>query len=263
MGILNVTPDSFSDGGLYIDPSRACERALEMVEEGASVIDIGGESTRPGVQELGYEDELARVKPLLEKLAGTLPVPFSIDTRKAAIARIALDAGASIINDISGTRHDPDMVPTAIQYGAAVIVMHMQGTPQTMQRAPHYDDTVSEIITWLDSRTRELTAAGIDEEKIIIDPGIGFGKRLNDNLRIIHEIGDFHSLGFPVLIGYSRKSFIGTLTEQQPGGRLWGGFAALGKSLEGGVHMVRVHDVKETADFIKVWRSIERKENVR
>jgi dihydropteroate synthase len=257
MGILNVTLDSFSDGGRFIEPSKAVARAHEMVAEGAAIVDIGGESSRPGARELTAEEELSRVRPILERLSGEIEAPISIDTRKSAVAAEALCLGASIINDISGLRDDPEIVKTAARSGAAVIVMHMQGTPETMQDDPYYEDAVSDIISWFEERTDELVAAGVARDKIIIDPGIGFGKRLVDNLDILHGIGDFRGLGFPLLVGYSRKSFIGMLTDRTPGERLWGGFAALGRCLDAGVQIVRVHDVKETIDYIKVWRAIE------
>jgi dihydropteroate synthase len=258
-GILNVTPDSFSDGGRYLDPEKAIERAIEMVEEGAGIIDIGAESTRPGAKELDAAEELARVMPVLEELTRRLAVPLSIDTRKAVVARSAVEAGAAIINDVSGLRHDPAMVETALATGAAVVVMHMLGTPETMQRDPRYDEATSEIISWFEERTADLVRAGIDHSKIIIDPGIGFGKRLQDNASVIAEIGDFRALGFPVMVGYSRKSFIGTITGGEPDRRLAGGLAAFAKCLAGGVQIVRVHDVKETVDFLKVWRAIEQR----
>jgi dihydropteroate synthase len=260
MGVLNVTPDSFSDGNLYIEPERAAERALEMADEGAAIIDVGGESSRPGAMDCSAEEELARVMPVLQRLAGNLKVPVSIDTRKKEVARAAIDAGADIINDISGLRHDPGMLSAAVEHGAAVIIMHMQGRPETMQRSPVYDDPVTEIIEWLEERTRESISKGLSAGKIIIDPGIGFGKRLDDNLHIIDEIGDFHALGFPVCVGYSRKSFIGAITGGDPGGRLSGGLAVLGRCIEAGVQIVRVHDVKETAEFIKVWKTVKREE---
>lgn len=258
-GVLNVTPDSFSDGSAFLDPGRALEKAAAMIEEGAGILDIGGESTRPGAAEVDAAEELSRVMPVLGKLAGTVTIPISIDTRKATVARAAMEAGAAIINDVSGLRHDPAMVETAVATRAAVAVMHMQGIPESMQRDPRYEDPTSEIIAWFEERTGELMRAGIDPAKIIIDPGIGFGKRLQDNLSIIAEIGDFRGLGFPVMIGYSRKSFIGTITDHGASGRLAGGLAALAKCLAGGVGIVRVHDVKETVDFIKVWNAIERK----
>lgn len=260
VGILNVTPDSFSDGGLYLDPDAACDRARQMVAEGAAIIDIGGESTRPGSRSMTAREELSRVMGPLEKIAGAVNVPISIDTRSAEVARAAIEAGAAIINDISGLGHDPQMVEVAADTGAAVIVMHMQGAPETMQDDPHYDDAVSEIITWLDERTTALIARGVPREKIIVDPGIGFGKRLGDNLAIIEEIAAFHGLGFPILVGYSRKSFIGGITGREPAERIYGGLAALGKCLQAGVQLVRVHNVMETADFIKVWRALEQED---
>ena len=261
MGILNVTPDSFSDGGEFLDPSRAVDRALEMIEQGAGIIDIGGESSRPGSRELQVEEELSRVAPILEGLDGRTDVPISIDTRKAGVAEAAIGLGASIINDISGLTHDPAMMETAARSGAAVVVMHMQGTPETMQDDPYYDDAVTEIMDWLASRADDLISSGVSREKIIIDPGIGFGKRLIDNLALFRGIGDFRGLGFPLMIGHSRKSFIGILTGRDPVDRLWGGFAALGASLDGGAQLVRVHDVKETVDYIKVWKAITMKGN--
>jgi dihydropteroate synthase len=257
MGVLNVTPDSFSDGGAFLDPGAAHERALAMIEEGAGVIDVGGESTRPGAAAASAETELERVMPVLRRLGGTIPVPLSIDTRRATVARAAIDAGASIVNDVSGLRHDPAMVETAREAGAAVVVMHMQGTPETMQASPSYEDATGEIIAWFEERTAELVRAGIDREKIIVDPGLGFGKRLQDNLAILNELGDFAGLGFPVMVGYSRKSFLGRITGREPALRLHGGLAALAKCLAGGAAFVRVHDVAETVDFLKVWKATE------
>jgi dihydropteroate synthase len=257
MGVLNVTPDSFSDGGAFLDPGAAHERALAMIEEGARVIDVGGESTRPGAAEMSAETELGRVMPLLRRLGGAIPVPLSIDTRRAAVARAALDAGASIVNDVSGLRHDPAMIEAVRDSGAAVVVMHMQGTPETMQANPSYTDVTGEIIAWFEERTAELLRAGVDREKIIVDPGLGFGKRSEDNLTILNELGDFAGLGFPVMVGYSRKSFIGKVTGREPAMRLHGGLAALAKCLAGGAAFVRVHDVGETVDFLKVWKAIE------
>lgn len=261
MGILNVTPDSFSDGGRFIEPSEGLDRALEMVEEGAGIIDIGGESSRPGATGLNVKEELSRVMPLLERLQGTLPVPISIDTRKAAVADAAADAGASIINDISGLTHDEAMTDTVIRRGTAVVVMHMLGTPETMQDDPSYSDPVSEIVSWLEERVTVLINAGIEREKIIIDPGLGFGKRLRDNLEILEQAGDFHSLGFPVLMGHSRKSFIGTITGREPADRLAGGLAAVGACLDAGIQILRVHDVGATVDFVKTWKAINRKDD--
>ncbi len=259
MGIINVTPDSFSDGGKYIDPILASDRAMEMVENGASIIDIGGESTRPGSAEIDDREELKRIVPVLERLAGKIDVPISIDTRKASVAKEAIDCCASIINDISALRSDPGMIDVALRSGAAVVLMHMQGTPENMQKAPHYDDAVKEIIEWLEGATEDLVSKGLRRDKIIVDPGIGFGKRLEHNLEIIDRIDDFHDIGYPLLIGYSRKSFLGKITGREAGERLPAGLAALGKCLVGGVQIIRTHDVGETADFIKTWTAIERR----
>ncbi|MBN2185079.1 MAG: dihydropteroate synthase [Candidatus Krumholzibacteriota bacterium] len=259
MGILNLTPDSFSDGGLYTDPSAALDRAEQMVEEGASIIDLGGESSRPGAKELEKETELARVIPVLEKIAKKIDIPISIDTRKASVAEAAVGSGATIINDISGLRHDPGMTDVAIRSGAAIVVMHMQGTPEIMQDDPEYSDTVHEIIDWLDENTKRIISAGVEKEKIIIDPGIGFGKRLNDNLDIIGQAADFHTLGFPVMIGYSRKSFLGMITGRSEQDRVQGGLAVLGRCLAADIQILRMHDIKEGSDFIKVWNAIEKR----
>ncbi len=259
MGILNLTPDSFSDGGRYSEPSAALERAEQLVEEGAAIIDIGGESSRPGAKELDIHTEIARVMPALEKIAGKIAVPISIDTRKAAVAEAAIGSGASMINDISGMRHDPDMPSVAIRSGAAVVVMHMQGSPENMQDSPRYSDPVHEIISWLDKNTKRLISEGIKKEKIIIDPGIGFGKRLDDNLDIIAQAADFHTLGFPVMIGYSRKSFIGTITGRGETERVCGGLGILGRCLAADIPILRMHDVKEGSDFIKVWEAVQKR----
>jgi len=259
MGILNVTPDSFSDGGAWMEPGRAVDRALQMAREGAGIIDVGGESTRPGARAPDAAEELGRVMPVIEKLAGETGLPISIDTRKHEVAAAAMKAGASMINDISGGTRDPLIVDVARETGAAIVVMHMQGTPETMQDSPSYEDPVSEIISWLDSRTGDIIARGVDRGKIIVDPGIGFGKRLQDNLEIVDHAGDFLSLGFPVMVGLSRKSFLGTITGREPGERVWGGLAAAASCLDGGIGILRVHDVKETSDFIEVWKAIKRR----
>ncbi len=260
MGILNVTPDSFSDGGQFIDPAAAAERAAEMIGQGAAIIDIGGESSRPGAAELDPSEELDRIAPVLEKTAGLGSAVISIDTRHSLVAQEAVSLGASIINDISGFTHDPEMAGIAARSGAAVVVMHMKGTPETMQDDPDYDDAPGEISSWLESATGDLVKNGIARGKIIVDPGIGFGKRLEDNLEIIERIGDLHTLGYPVLVGHSRKSFIGTITGRDgPGERLSGGLAVTGICLDAGVQILRVHDVRETADYIAVWKAINRK----
>jgi dihydropteroate synthase len=257
MGVLNVTPDSFSDGGHFSDPEAAVERAEQMIGEGASIIDIGGESSRPGATELHPSEELDRVVPVLEKAAGLSGAVISIDTRHSEVAREAVKLGASFINDISGLTHDPGMIEVARESAAAVVVMHMKGTPETMQDDPVYDDAPEEIISWLESASDRLVENGIAEDKIIIDPGIGFGKRLEDNLEIIDRIGDLHSLGYPVLVGHSRKSFVGSITGRKvPRERISGGLAVTGRCLDAGVQILRVHDVRETADYISVWKAI-------
>jgi dihydropteroate synthase len=260
MGILNVTPDSFSDGGHFSDPSAAAERAAQMVEEGASIIDIGGESSRPGATDLNPAEELDRVAPVLEKTAGLSGAVISIDTRHSEVAREAMRLGASIINDISGLTHDPGMNEVALGSDAAVVVMHMKGTPETMQDDPVYENAPDEISAWLESSADRLVKNGIAHDKIIIDPGIGFGKRLEDNVEIINRIGDLHTLGYPVLVGHSRKSFIGSITGRDiPGERTGGGLAVTGMCLDAGVQILRIHDVRETTDYIKVWKAINRR----
>ena len=257
MGIINVTPDSFSDGGLLADPSAATERAAQMIDEGASIVDIGGESSRPGAAELTPTEELDRVAPVLEKTAGLPGAVISIDTRHSEVAREAVRLGVSIINDISGFTHDPGMTEVAARSGTAVVVMHMKGTPETMQDDPNYTDAPDEVSAWLESAADRLVEGGIASEKIIVDPGIGFGKGLKDNLEIIDRAGDLHTLGYPVLVGYSRKSFIGEITgRDRPGERIYGGLAVTGRCLDAGIQILRVHDVRKTADYIRVWKAI-------
>lgn len=263
MGILNVTPDSFSDGGRHLDPEAAVFRAVEMVDAGADIIDVGGESSRPGATPVSLDEERRRVMPVIEGLTGRIDAPISIDTRRAAIAREAAGLGAAIVNDISGMTHDPDMADVVRDTGCAAVIMHMQGTPETMQRDPRYVDPVGEIAAWLDERALALRNAGVQQEKIIVDPGIGFGKRLADNLAILREIAAFHGLGYPVLVGFSRKSFIGSLTGRDSDNRLAGGLAAFEACVSGGVQIVRVHDVPETIDFLRVRLAIGGEEAVR
>jgi len=264
MGILNVTPDSFSDGGRFLDPGEAAERAAELVEEGAAIIDVGGESSRPGSGGVDPAEELRRVAPVLERVIPSVGIPVSIDTRNASTAGEALRLGAAIVNDISALRHDPSMASVVRETGAAVIIMHMLGTPETMQDDPRYDDPAAEIVDWLGAAAAGLIEQGIATDKIIVDPGIGFGKRLQHNLDIIDRIGDFHTLGYPVCVGHSRKSFIGALTGRpEPADRVFGGMAALARCLEEGVQLLRVHDVRAARDFIEVWRAIERKDGER
>ncbi|MCL6518474.1 MAG: dihydropteroate synthase [Armatimonadetes bacterium] len=258
MGILNVTPDSFSDGGLYVDKNAAIERGLEMIDEGADVIDIGGESSRPGAEPVPVEEELARVVPIIQELSKRVSVPISIDTYKPEVARAALDAGASIINDITGLVN-PLMRALAAERKVPVIIMHMKGNPQTMQDNPVYEDVVSEVMKFLRQRTEQVVEAGLPEEYVIIDPGIGFGKTVEHNLEIIYKLRDFKSLGSPILIGTSRKSFIGKiLGGLPPTGRLEGTAATVAISIANGANIVRVHDVKQMAKVARMTDAIVR-----
>ncbi|MFS8543650.1 MAG: dihydropteroate synthase [Limnochordales bacterium] len=244
MGVLNVTPDSFSDGGRHLEPRAAVARAREMVAQGADVLDIGGESTRPGARPVAAAEELERVLPVVEQLAGRMAVPISIDTTKAAVARQALAAGAHIINDISALRFDPEMAAVAAAYDAPVVLMHMQGTPADMQANPVYQAVVPEILDFLDGAVARAVAAGIRRERILVDPGIGFGKNLDHNLQILRELSAFRLTGCPVLLGPSRKTFIGQLLHLPPGERVEGTGAAVALGIAHGAAMVRVHDVE-------------------
>ena len=259
MGVLNVTPDSFSDGGMFIDTGKAIQRAIEMVEEGADIIDIGGESSRPGSEPVSEMEELQRVLPIISALKEKINVPISIDTYKASIAEKAIENGIEIVNDISGLRFDKKMVDVIRKTNVGVIIMHMKGTPRDMQKNPHYDDVIQEIYDFLKERTDFAITKGLNKDSIIIDPGIGFGKRLQDNLTIINRVAEFKSLGFPVLIGASRKSFIGITLDLPVTERLEGSLAACAVAMEGGVDILRVHDVKETKRFIDMYEHIRSK----
>ncbi|HEX6642590.1 MAG TPA: dihydropteroate synthase [Thermoanaerobaculia bacterium] len=257
MAILNVTPDSFSDGGMHFDPVVAIEAALRMEADGAAMIDVGGESTRPGSDAVPIDEELARVIPVIEGIRRRSGIPISIDTRKARVAEAAIEAGANIINDVSALRHDPEMRPLAARTGASVILMHMRGEPRTRQEHPQYDDVVrdvaSELATWRD----EAIAAGVAKDKIYVDPGIGFGKTYAHNLALLAHCDELARIA-PVVIGASRKGFIGHLTGQPNGApRMAGSLAAVAAAHRGGAAIVRVHDVRETVDFLKVLNAIE------
>jgi dihydropteroate synthase len=244
MGILNVTPDSFSDGGLYADPVRALEHAREMVSQGADILDIGGESTRPGADPLTEEEELRRIIPIIEQLSTEIAAPISVDTYKSSVARKALDAGVSIVNDISGLRFSPDMAQVVADYGAAVVIMHIKGTPRDMQVNPVYRDVVGEIIEYLEESAAIALKAGIVNDRIMIDPGIGFGKTLEHNLTILERLDEFRALGFPIVLGTSRKRFIGTVLDiADPKNRIEGSAATVALGIQRGAHIVRVHDV--------------------
>ncbi len=259
MGILNVTPDSFSEGGLYFDKSAAVKRAYQMAEEGADVIDIGGESTRPGSVPVPIEEEMDRTIPVIKEIAKNIKIPISIDTYKAEVARRALDAGASIVNDISGMRFDPDMPRVVSENKAPVVLMHIKGNPKTMQQTPVYEALIPEIMDYLRLSIRLALKFGISEDKIIIDPGIGFGKTFDHNLKIIKNLHEFTLLEKPILIGPSRKAFIGRILGDVPAsGRLEGTSAAVAASILNGANIVRVHDVKEMKKVALVADAVKR-----
>jgi dihydropteroate synthase len=242
MGILNVTPDSFSDGGEFTSIDKALNHAKKMVEDGANIIDIGGESTRPGSQPVSVAEELNRVLPIVERLLRETNVPLSIDTMKHEVAEACLKRGVHILNDVSGLRN-PEMIKVAAKYDVPVIIMHMLGNPKTMQETPRYTDVVSEIKTYLRAQATQAKAAGISQ--IIVDPGLGFGKTLTNNLNIIKNLHEFSDLGYPILVGPSRKSFIGQVLNQPIANRLSGSIAATIISAMNGANIIRVHDVKE------------------
>jgi dihydropteroate synthase len=246
MGILNVTPDSFSDGGKFFKLDDAVKQGIKMAEEGADIIDVGGESTRPGSNPLTVEEELSRVIPVIEALSKEVDIPISIDTYKARVAKEALDAGAQMMNDISALRVDPEMKKVAAEYDVPIVLMHIKGTPKNMQENPYYEDVIGEITEYLQDSIKIATDAGVDAGKIIIDPGIGFGKRLEDNLNILKNLKKFSILGCPILIGCSRKSFIGKILDLSVEERLVGSLAALAVAVMNGANIVRVHDVKES-----------------
>lgn len=259
MGILNVTPDSFSDAGLFFDESAAVKRAFQIVEEGADIIDIGGESTRPGSEPLPLEEELRRTIPVIATLAKEISVPISIDTYKAAVAKRALDAGASLVNDISGLRFDPEMPAVVSEYKVPVVIMHIKGSPKNMQKNPVYEALIPEVLDYLREGIATAERAGVSQDRIVIDPGIGFGKTFEQNLEIIQNLNIFTLLEKPVLIGPSRKAFIGKiLGDAAPGERLEGTAAALAIAIMNGANIVRVHDVKEMRKVAKVADAVKR-----
>lgn len=255
-GIVNVTPDSFSDGGRFLDPEAALAHGLRLVEEGADALDVGGESTRPGSAGVSAEEEIARVRPVLERLVPAAGVPVSIDTCKLEVARVALDLGAAIVNDVSGLRQRdssgrPALAALAAPRGASLIVMHMQGEPATMQAAPRYDDVVSEVSGALARAAREAQAAGVSQDRIAIDPGIGFGKSLEHSLTILRRMEALCALGYPVMIGVSRKSLFEKLLGLPVGERLEAGLAASVLAFERGARLFRTHDVQATVRALR------------
>lgn len=258
MGILNITPDSFSDGGRYFSWSAALNRAKEIIQEGADIIDVGGESSRPGSEPVSLEDELQRVVPMVKALRQFSQTAISVDTTKAEVARRSLEAGADVINDISALRFDREMVAVVRDFGALVVLMHMQGEPKTMQQAPYYDDCVAEICRFFEERVEFCLGQGISRDRIILDPGIGFGKRLEDNIEILNHLERFRQIGFPLMIGTSRKSFIGLITgvKDPPEKRIGGSIASALLGMQNGVDVLRVHDVAATIEAIKVFEAI-------
>ena len=267
MGILNVTPDSFSDGGWFFNERDAISHAERMIEAGADVLDIGGESSRPFSEPVSPEEELRRVIPVIKTISEKVPVPISIDTTKSVVARAALDAGASIVNDISALRMDPDMTGVVREFGCPVVLMHMKGSPKTMQENPHYDDPVEEIKSFLKKAILEAETKGIDRSRVIVDPGVGFGKSFAHNLTLINHLKTFESLGVPILVGASRKAFIRNLLKEISYGENekealriidTGTQAATAAAILNGANIVRVHDVRMAAATVKVIDAIKK-----
>ena len=258
MGVVNVTPDSFSDGGRWLDAGAALTHARQLIAQGADILDVGGESTRPGAEPVSAEEEVARVTPLIRAIRAESGIPISIDTMKPQVARAAVEAGADIWNDVTALRFAPDSLAVAAELGCEVVLMHMQGEPRTMQQEPRYGDVVAEVRQHLANRAEAAIAAGVSREKIWLDPGIGFGKHSTaHNLPLLAHLESLVELGFPVLLGVSRKRFIGALDgDAPPGQRLGGSIAAALVGATAGIAAVRVHDVRETRQALRVWEAI-------
>jgi dihydropteroate synthase len=256
VGVLNITPDSFSDGGQNFDSSRAIDRALEMESEGADIIEVGGESTRPGSARISVDDELSRVLPALSELEGRVRVPIAIDTYKSEVAAAAVALGASIINDVSALRFDPAVADVAARKGAVLILMHMRGDPATMQKIEQSPDIFAEIESDLTTAIQVAESRGVERNQIVIDPGIGFGKTLEQNLAIINHLDRFERFGLPLMLGTSRKTFIGRLTGRPEGNRLFGTAASVSVAILRGAHIVRVHDVKQLVEVARITDAI-------
>ena len=252
MGVLNVTPDSFYDGGRRAAPGRAIADGVDLAEAGADIIDIGGESTRPGAKPVSAEEEMERILPILQGLRRKLNVPISVDTYKSRVARAALDAGADIVNDISALRFDPEMISLAAAEKIPIVLMHMQGRPQTMQTDPRYEDVVQEVKQFLIEQMQQAVSQGIEAANIVLDPGIGFGKTLEHNLALLRKLSELASVGQPLLVGASRKGFIGKILSVEPGERLEGSLAAAVAAVLAGANIIRTHDVKETRCALRV-----------
>jgi dihydropteroate synthase len=255
MGVVNVTPDSFSDGGLYLDPEAAIAHGRGLAEEGAEILDVGGESTRPGAEAVSVEEELRRVVPVVEGLR-EMEARVSVDTSKAAVAAAALDAGAEIVNDVTALRGDPEMAALCAERGCGVVLMHMLGTPRTMQDDPRYDDVVAEVKAFLAERLDAAVAAGISEEAVLLDPGIGFGKTLDHNTELLRRLGELRELGRPLVVGTSRKSFIGRLDGSPASERIGGTVASSLLAAANGAEVLRVHDVAAVRQALAVAKAI-------
>jgi len=256
MGVVNVTPDSFFDGGRFLDVESAVAHAVRLVEEGADLLDIGAESTRPGAEIVNEVEECRRAIPVVAAIARAVTVPISIDTSKAIVAREALYAGAVLVNDVTALRGDPAMVDVVASVGAGIVLMHMQGTPRTMQRAPHYDDVIGEISEFFEERIRFAEAHGIVRRQIILDPGIGFGKLLVHNLTLINQLHSFEQFECPLLVGVSQKAFLGQLVDRPVQERQWATAAAVAMAVDRGARILRVHDVKTMKDVVEVAAAI-------
>ncbi len=256
MGVVNVTPDSFSDGGKFFETEAAVRRGEELANQGAEILDVGGESTRPNAVPVDETEELRRVIPVIERLAARVKVPISIDTMKPGVARAAIAAGASIVNDVAANRSDDSMWRVVAESGAGYVVMHMQGTPQTMQTNPVYEDVVREVGDFFEERIQRLNDCGIAREQVILDVGIGFGKTLAHNLRLLGGLRSFRKLARPLALGISRKSFLGKVTGAEGAGRLAAGLACASLAVEAGVQIIRTHDVEETVQAVRMTEAI-------
>ena len=257
MGIVNVTPDSFSDGGRHYAPEAAVQGALAMMEAGASLLDIGGESTRPGSETVPPEDEIARIRPVIEGIRRAGTAPISVDTRKARVAEAAIGAGADLINDVSGFEYDPALAPYCAGAGLPVCLMHAQGDPATMQANPRYDNVLLDVYDYLAARLDWLEGLGLPRSQVLLDPGIGFGKTVEHNLTLLRNIALFHALGAPILLGVSRKKFVGTIGQEPQADRRGPGSVAVGlAALAQGVQILRVHDVPETVQAVRLWQAV-------
>ena len=258
MGVLNVTPDSFSDGGLFVHPEAALRQGVAMAEEGAELVDIGGESTRPGSDPVSVEQEAGRVVPVVEALCSRVAARISVDTSKAEVARRALAAGASIVNDVSALRVDPEMAGVVADAGCPVCLMHMLGAPKTMQDDPRYGDVVDEVLSFLEERLAFAVSAGVREEQVLLDPGIGFGKTLEHNLLLLRHLDRFVALGRPVVLGTSRKRFLGAILDAEPQDRLFGTVATTVMGAVAGASVFRVHDVRPNVEALRVTEAVRR-----